>query len=124
MKQDLKVEGLIGLNEYSKADEIEVKKESLKKPKAQGRNGRVSQYSLDVYNKHDQQGEDSDEVKLVDVNNSNRDGTTRRDPSKSLLQDQIRGAARKTRSYIKRSVRKELTNRFKEPFLAAQAESA
>jgi hypothetical protein len=42
MKQDLKIEGHIGLNEYKKEE-----KESLRKPKAKSGAG---QYSVEVYN--------------------------------------------------------------------------
>lgn len=50
-KQDLKIEGHIGLNEYNKEE-----KESLKKPKAKPAAG--GQYSLEVY---DHKEGDSDE---------------------------------------------------------------
>ena len=50
-KQDLKIEGHIGLNEYNKEE-----KESLKKPKATPAAG--GQYSVEVY---DHKEGDSDE---------------------------------------------------------------
>jgi hypothetical protein len=71
-----------------------------------------------VYNQKD---EDSDEVQLVDVDAADY-GTTRRDTFH--MQQQIREAAKRKKTFLKKSARTKLKNRFKEPFLAAGADSA
>ena len=119
MKKELKAQGLIGLNEYTIEEPIDAapgQKESLRKPKGSA-SKQAQQYSLDVYNHKD---EDSDEVQLVDADKDY--GSTRRDTFH--MQQQIREAAKRKKTFLKKSARNKLKNRFKEPFLAAGADSA
>ena len=71
---------------------------------------------------YNQKDEDSDEVQLVDGDAAADYGTTRRDTFH--MQQQIREAAKRKKTFLKKSARNKLKNRFKEPFLAAGADSA